>query len=117
MTIVWAWLTVNGLGLLFAVYDLWDSALDLRLLHTLHIDDARTQIAKANVRSQGVRVVVLLSFIVAGLVAVAGFATGAVRWLLFGSATLISGDAVAARLSRRKVMSNIEGGSKKKKGG
>lgn len=106
--IIGLWLAINGLGIAFAAFDLWDAALDLRLLDALHITDARRHVAKSNVRGQAVRVAVLLSFIAAGVIAAADIQGDWVRWLLITSAALISGDSVADRLARRKVMSNVE---------
>ena len=107
MTIITVWLGISTVGLAFALYDLWDGAIDLRTLEALGIHDSRATAAKRNVRSQAARVAVLGAFSAIGIAAALSLRGPAIAWTLTGSAAVIALDAVWDRFSRRKLLDQV----------
>ena len=108
MTIIIVWLTISGLGLVFAGWDLWDGTVDLRVLHQHGVHDSRATAARRNVRSQAARVLVLAAFTSIGAAALLSVRGPLVAWTLTGSAAVITVDAVWDRLSRRRLLEQVK---------
>ena len=102
-----AWLVINAAGLLFALVDLWDGTLDVRMLETLGIHDSRAVAGRRNVRAQVARVLVLSIFIVAGIASYNEILRTVIPYLLVSSAAIVSLDAVFDRLARRKLIEQV----------